>query len=126
MKTTTKIYDSIVYADNMELYETTHRKELEALFRSSISAISETVGPELKEALFALESMALDLAFSAHQCGIAQGIELAMSLKEILGSPKEIAEDSGLNASSLSEAVGSEIEAIGKYLESVDGKDEVA
>ena len=31
MKTTTKIYDSIVYADNMELYETTRKKKLEAL-----------------------------------------------------------------------------------------------
>ena len=126
MKTTTKIYDSIVYADNMELYETTRKKKLEALFKGSVSEISKTVGPELKESLFALESMALDLAFSAHQCGIAQGIELAMSLKEILGSPKEIAEASDANAPSLSKAEGSEVEAIGKYLEGLDGKDEVA
>lgn len=126
MKTTAKIYDSIIYDDSMEPYETTRRKKLEALFRGSVSAISKTVGPELKEALSALESMALDLVFSAHRCGIAQGIELAMSLKEILGSPKDIAEASDLNASSLSKAEDSEIRAIGKCLESVDGKDGAA
>lgn len=126
MKTTTGIYNSIIYDDSMELYETTRKKKLETLFRGSVSEISKTVGPELKEALSALESMALDLAFSAHQCGIAQGIELAMSLKEILGSPKEIAEASDANAFPLSKAEGSEVEAIGKYLESVDGKDGAA
>lgn len=126
MKTTTGIYNSIIYSEDMEPYETTRKKELEALFRGSISAISKTVGPELKEALFALDGIAFDLVFSAHQCGIAQGIELAMSLKEILGSSKEIAEASDANAFPLSKAEGSEVEAIGKYLESVDGKDEVA
>lgn len=126
MKTTTGIYNSIIYSEDMEPYETTRRKELEALFRSSISAISKTVGPELKEALSALDGIAFDLVFSAHQCGIVQGIELAVSLKEILGSPKEIAEASDANAFPLSKAEGSEIRAIVKYLESVDGKDEVA
>ena len=123
---TTKIYDSVIYSDTMNPFETTRRKELEALFRSSISAISKTVGPELKEALSALDGIAFDLVFSAHQCGIVQGIELAVSLKEILGSPKEIAEASDANAFPLSKAEGSEIRAIVKYLESVDGKDEVA
>lgn len=126
MKITAKIYDSIIYDDSMKPYETTRKKKLEALFRGSVSEISKTVGPELKEVLSALESMALDLVFSAHQCGIAQGIELAMSLKEILGSPKVIAEDSDANAPSLSKAEGSEVEAIGKYLESLDGKDGAA
>lgn len=126
MKTTTGIYNRIIYDDSMELYETTRKKKLEALFRGSVSAISKTVGPELKEALSALDGIAFDLVFSAHQCGIAQGIELAMSLKEILGSPKVIAEDSDATRPSLSEAEGSEVEAIGKYLEGLDGKDEVA
>jgi len=124
---TTKIYDSVIYSDTMNPFETTRHKELERLFKGCIASVSETVGPELASAIEAIRDIAFDLVFSAHKCGTAQGIEIAMSLHEILEHPFEIAEESERGATPISKSEELGLKAIGSYLNITKaGKDETA
>ncbi len=124
MTKTAKIYDSMIYSDNIEYFETTRHKELDQIFQGCVASVKKTVEPELAKAIEAIRDIAIDLECSAHKCGMAQGIELAMNLHEILAHPYEIMEESDNYAISISSAEAAEIEVIGKYLKNIDRKDE--
>lgn len=116
MMKTAKIYDSIIYSDNIEYFETTRHKELDQIFQGCVASVKKTVEPELAKAIEAIRDIAIDLVFSAHKCGMAQGIELATSLREILGHPLKIAEESDNCANPLDKAEMLKIGAVDKYL----------
>ncbi len=120
MMKTAKIYDSIIYKEDFEYFETTRHKELERIFKGCVASVKKTVEPELANAIEAIRDIAIDLVFSAHKCGMAQGIELAMNLREILEHPLKIAEKSDNCANPLYKAEMFEIGVVDKYLKNIE------
>lgn len=117
MSNATKMYEHIIYGDEIVIFETTRHKELEKLFTGSVKAIKNTVSKELKLAIEALNDMAFDLMYSAYHCGIARGIETAVNLQELLEAPYKVAELSDSTALPLNKAEALEVKAISAYLD---------
>ena len=108
-----EIYDSVIYADAAKPFETTRHRELEQQLKRAVDTVSNAVGPGLKNAVETLGGMAFDLVNSAHKCGIAQGIELAIGLQKILTYPLETAEKSDRGAVPVCKSEALERKAVG-------------